>query len=257
MMEYLKMFIILGPLLFLTGFVDSVAGGGGLISIPAYLFVGLPVHLASGTNKVVNGIGTASATWRFFRNGKIRMKLALWAAAGSLGGAFVGARLALQMPEQILQTCLLVALPVVAVFLVLKKDFGQSGSPEGKGYPPAKEHMLSLLIGMVVGLYDGLVGPGTGTFLIMGFTLVLGIDLLTASASAKVVNLASNIASAIVWITGGKVLWPIVLPAAVFAVAGNQCGARYAIRGGSSKIRYMIFVVLGMLFIKMIYEVLA
>ena len=141
-MEYLKMFLILGPLLFLTGFVDSVAGGGGLISIPAYLFVGLPVHLASGTNKVVNGIGTASATWRFFRSGKIRMRIALWAAAGALGGAFIGARLALRMPEQILQTCLLIALPVVAVFLALKKDFGKSGSPAGKELPPVKEGVV-------------------------------------------------------------------------------------------------------------------
>ena len=256
-MEYLKMFLILGPLLFLTGFVDSVAGGGGLISIPAYLFVGLPVHLASGTNKVVNGIGTASATWRYFRSGKIRMRIALWAAAGALGGAFVGARLALRMPEQILQACLLIALPVVAVFLAVKKDFGTTGTPEGKELPPAKEHMLSLVIGLVIGLYDGLVGPGTGTFLIMGFTLVLGMDLITASGCAKVVNLASNIASASVWIAGGKVIWSIVLPAVIFVVAGNQCGARYAIRGGSSKVRGMIFVVLGMLFVKMIWELAA
>ena len=256
-MEYLKMFLILGPLLFLTGFVDSVAGGGGLISIPAYLFVGLPVHLASGTNKVVNGIGTASATWRFFRSGKIRMRIALWAAAGALGGAFVGARLALRMPEAILQACLLVALPVVAVFLAVKKDFGKTGSPAGKELPPAKEHLLSLLIGLVIGLYDGLVGPGTGTFLIRGFTLVLGMDLITASGCAKVVNLSSNIASAAVWIAGGKVIWSIVLPAVIFVVAGNQCGARYAIRGGSDKVRGMIFVVLGMLFVKMIWELMA
>ena len=129
-MEYLKMFFILGPLLFLTGFVDSVAGGGGLISIPAYLFVGLPVHLASGTNKVVNGIGTASATWRFFRSGKIRMRIALWAAAGALGGAFVGARLALRMPEAILQACLLVALPVAGMILFLL--WGGSGEDAGQ-----------------------------------------------------------------------------------------------------------------------------
>ena len=156
-MEYVQTLLILCPLVFLAGFVDSVAGGGGLISIPAYLFVGLPVHLASGTNKVVNGIGTASATWRFFRSGKIRIRIALWAAAGALGGAFVGARLALRMPEAILQACLLVALPVVAVFLAVKKDFGKTGSPTGKELPPAKEHLLSLLIGLVIGLYDGLV----------------------------------------------------------------------------------------------------
>ena len=101
-----------------------------------------------------------------------------------------------------------------------------------------------------------MIGPGTGTFLTMAFTLVLGMDLLTSSGCAKVANLASNIASATVWIVGGQVLWPLVLPAAVFAIAGNLAGTRYAIRGGSQKVRGMIFVVLGMLFVKMIWELL-
>ena len=256
MLEYLKMFLILGPMLFLTGFVDSVAGGGGLISIPAYLFVGLPVHLASGTNKVVNGIGTASATWRYFRSGKIYLKVAVWAALGALVGAFIGARLALWLPEQILKACMLIALPVVAVFLATKKNFGKTDVLSEKKLPPAKEHLYSVLIGLAIGAYDGLLGPGTGTFMIMAFTLVLGIDLLTASGCAKAANLASNVASAVVWIVGGKVMWEIVLPAVIFIIAGNQCGARYAIRGGSDKVRGMIFVVLGLLFVKMIFEVL-
>ena len=106
----------------------------------------------------------------------------------------------------------------------------------------------------VIGMYDGLIGPGTGTFLIMAFTLVLGMDLLTASGCAKVGNLASNVASAVVWSLGGKVLWTLVPPAALCSILGNWCGARYAIRGGSGRVRGMIFVVLGLLFCKLGYE---
>ena len=107
-----------------------------------------------------------------------------------------------------------------------------------------------------MGAYDGLIGPGTGTFMILAFTLVLGMDLLTASGCAKAANLASNVASAVVWIAGGKVYWQLAVPAVVCCVAGNWCGARYAIRGGSTKVRRMIFVVLGLLFLKMGWELL-
>lgn len=255
MSEFLniKTFLILCPMLFLTGFVDSVAGGGGLISLPSYLFVGIPVHLAAGTNKVVNSIGTATATLRYIRSGKVDLRSAAWAALGALVGAAAGARLALWCSEQVLQACVLVALPIAAVILVVKKDFGKETSST-RQWTPRQKILLSVLIGFIIGMYDGMIGPGTGTFMIMAFTMVLGMDLLTASGCSKTANLASNVASAAVWIAGGKVIWPLVLPAAVFCVLGNLCGARYAIRGGSEKVRGMIFVVLGLLFVKMISE---
>jgi hypothetical protein len=253
--EFLRICLVVCPLVFLAGFVDSVAGGGGLISLPAYLFVGLPVHIASGTNKVVNGVGTGVAAWRYFRSGKVNLQAAVWAAGGALVGAFLGARLALWCPEELLKGLMLVALPVVAVVLAVKKDFGKTAAAE-RSWTARQEHLLSVLIGLVIGVYDGMVGPGTGTFMLMAFTLVLGMDLLTASGCSKVANLASNVASAAVWIAGGKVMWKLVAPAVVFAVLGNLCGTHYAIRGGSGKVRGMIFVVLVLLFIKMLVEVI-
>ncbi|MCI2056939.1 MAG: sulfite exporter TauE/SafE family protein [Oscillibacter sp.] len=255
MNEFLKTCLVVCPMLFLAGFVDSVAGGGGLISLPSYLFVGIPIHIAAGTNKVVNGIGTATAAARCIRSGKVNLSAAIWSAGGALVGAAIGARLALWFSDRLLQTCVLVALPVVAVILVVKKDFGREA--EGtRRWTSGQERSLSVLIGLIIGIYDGMIGPGTGTFMIMAFTLVLGMDLLTASGCAKVANLASNIASAIVWIIGGKVMWKLVLPATICCVLGNLCGSRYAIRGGSEKVRSMIFVVLGLLFVKMAYELL-
>lgn len=253
-MVELCVYLVICPMLFLAGFVDSVAGGGGLISLPAYLFVGIPVHLASGTNKLVNSIGTGVATLSYIRSGKVHLQAALLAAAGALAGGALGVRLALWCSEQVLQGCILAALPAVAVIMAVKKDLGTA--PVQRRWTPHQQMALSLAIGLIIGLYDGLVGPGTGTFLIMAFTLVLGMDLLTASGCAKVANLASNVAAAISWAVSGKVLWSLVFPAAVCCVLGNWFGARYAIRGGSKRVRGMIFLVLALLFLKLGWQLL-
>ena len=252
--ELLKMCLIVCPLIFLGGFVDSVAGGGGLITLPAYLMAGVPVHFAAGTNKVVNGIGTAAATVKYFRSGKIRLSVALPAAAGALAGGYIGAEIAKLLSDSLLQGLMLVALPVVAVFLVLKKDFGQETGETV--YSRTYELTVSLLIGLAIGCYDGMIGPGTGTFMIMAFTALLSLDMVTASGCAKVGNLASNVAAAVSFIIGSSVMWQLVLPTTLCSVAGNYCGALYAIRGGGKRIRGMIFVVLGMLFVKLLWELL-
>ena len=253
MNELLRTCLIVCPLVFLAGFVDSVAGGGGIISLPAYLMAGLPAHLAAGTNKVVNGCGTLMATIKYFRNGKVRLRPAAIAAVGALGGSVLGAQLASMISDGALETAMLVALPCVAVFLVVKRDFGRDDAP-AVTVEPRREAVVSALIGLGVGCYDGLLGPGTGTFMILCFTAFLSMDLLTASGCSKAANLASNAGSAAVWILHGSVLWKLALPALACNILGNWFGARFAIRGGSRKIRGMMFVVLGLLFLKMLYE---
>lgn len=255
MNELLTSYLIICPLIFLGSFVDSVAGGGGLITLPAYLLAGVPVHFAAGTNKVVGSCGTAAAALKYFRSGKVRIRPALSAAVGALIGGYAGAEIAKHLDEDLLRGLMLVALPLVAVFLVVKKDFGQE-TGETK-YGSRYEIGASFFIGLVVGCYDGVVGPGTGTFMITCFTALLSMDLVTASGCSKVGNLASNAAAAVSFIIGGKVAWVLVGPAAVCGIVGGLCGSRYAIRGGSKKIRGMIFVVLGMIFVKMLCELLA
>ena len=251
--EFLKTCLIVCPLVFLAGFVDSVAGGGGIISLPAYLMAGIPAHLAAGTNKVVNGTGTLIATLKFLKSGKIVLLPALIAGAFALAGSAVGTTLASMFSEATLKTLMLIALPCVAVFLVLKKDFG-SESVQKREISRRREIVSSALIGLLIGCYDGMIGPGTGTFMIMGFTALLAMDLTTASGCSKVSNLCSCAASAAVWILHGQVFWRLALPALCCSVLGNYLGARYAIRGGSKKIRNMMFLVLGLLFAKLLYE---
>jgi putative membrane protein len=151
---------------------------------------------------------------------------------------------------------MLVALPCAAILLMLKKDFGKENDAPAREYTPQQELTRAALIGLGLGCYDGLIGPGTGTFMIMAFTMALSMDLLTASGCAKIANLCSNVASAVLFIFSGKVWWLLALPAAACNMLGAYCGARYAMRGGSKRVRGMIFVVLGLLFIKMGYELL-
>lgn len=256
MPQQLLLYLVVCPLLFLGGFVDSVAGGGGLITLPAYFLAGLPVHVAAGTNKIANCLGSSTAAVQYLRSGKIHLPVALTAAAGALAGSALGARLALLLSERLLKGLMLVALPLVAVFLALKKDIGREDAPPS-ALSPRRTAAVSLVIGLVIGAYDGLIGPGTGTFLIMAFSALLSLDLITASGCAKVVNASSNIAAAAVYLVHGKVLWSLLLPAAACCMLGGFCGARYAIRGGGKRVRSMIFVVLALLFIKLGYDLLA
>lgn len=254
MPEYLQLCLIVCPLIFLGAFVDSIAGGGGLITLPAYLMAGLPPHLAAGTNKVVAGPGSLVASIRYFKSGKIRLRVALCAGAGSLVGGYIGAEIAKHLPADVLQGLMLIALPFMAIFLAVRKNFGQNS--KAKNLSVVAEVLISLAVGLGIGLYDGIIGPGTGTLLIMAFTAFLSIDMVTASGCAKVANLASNIAAATSYIMGGHVMWSLAVPALCCSMLGGFCGAQFAIRGGGKRIRGMIFVVLGLMFIKMLSELI-
>lgn len=249
MNELLRMCIIVCPLVFLAGFVDSVAGGGGLISLPAYLLAGLPAHMAAGTNKFAMSFGTMTATVKYMKSGRILWRVAAIAAVFAVIGSYIGANLALVFSEQTLKIVLLAVLPCVAVFLTIKKDFGGDES-RLKDYSALKSAAIAAIIGFVMGIYDGLIGPGTGTFLIIAFSAFLGTDLLTASGCAKVANLASNITALVVYALGGKVMYAVAFPAMAFCILGNWLGAKYAIKGGSKNVRKIMFVVLVLLFVK-------
>ncbi len=255
MIPSLKTYIIVCPLVFLAGLVDSIAGGGGLVSLPAYILAGLPAHYAMGTNKTAMCVGTFTSAAKYLKAGQIDLKVGAVSAAASLAGAFIGSSLALMIDDRALKIAMLAVLPAVAVFLFIKKDFG-SRADASKRAEGRKADAISLLVGLVIGCYDGLIGPGTGTFLILAFTAFLGFDLLKASGCAKAANLASNAASVVVFLINGKVILPLAVPAAAFAAAGNYFGAKLAISGGSKYIRYTIFLVIGLLFINMLVKLL-
>lgn len=244
---------IVCPLLFLAGFADSIAGGGGTISVPSALLAGIPIHTAYGTNKLAMSLGTLTSVIQYGRKGKICWFTALFAAAGALAGSPLGALLAMHLSEKYLSYCLMGLLPAAALFLSLNKGFGQT--PKHRDLSRLQQAVYALLIGLGVGAYDGFFGPGAGTFYIILFCTVLGTDLVQASGNAKVVNLASNTGALVTYILGGKVWFAAGLPMAVCAIAGNFLGSRLAIKNGARFIRPIMAVMILLILVKLILDV--
>lgn len=245
-------FIFLMVASFLAGFLDSIAGGGGLISLPAYMLSGLPMHLVYGCNKFAAACGTTIATLRYYRNKMVDIPVGLTAAAGAFLCSAIAAKIVLLLNEQTLKTMMLVILPVVAVVTLINKNMG--GENRSHLFSRRKKYALAFLIGSLVGFYDGLFGPGTGTFALIGFCLLLKYDMRTATGNAKFLNLASNYASLVVFILAGTVYWAVALPAAVCNILGNYLGAGVAIKKGAAVIRKMLLFVIVLLFCKVLSE---
>lgn len=239
---------------FLAGFLDSIAGGGGLIALPAYMLSGLPMHLVYGCNKFAAACGTSIATLRYWRHRMVDVPVGLCAAAGSFVAAAVASRITLLLSEETLQTMMLVILPIVAVVTLVNKNMG--GEDCSAQFSKRKKYGLAVLIGCLIGFYDGMFGPGTGTFALIAFCLILRYDMRTGTGNAKFLNLASNYAALVVFAMAGTIYWQVALPAAACNILGNFLGAGVAIRKGAKAIRAMLLVVIVLLFVKTVSEVL-
>lgn len=250
-MDYAKTLLFICPMVFLAGFIDSIAGGGGLISMPAFLAAGIPPHNVLGCNKFQSVFGTGMALSRFVKSGNIHIKSAVFSVAAALVGSACGAWLALILDAGVLRIIMLLLLPAALLFILLKRDFGDMKEP----LPPRRLLAVSAIISLFIGMYDGFFGPGTGTFLILAFTSILGFDILTASGNAKAVNFASNIAALAVFASNGKVLLPIAVPAALFSLAGGFLGSGLAIKKGMKIIKPAFIIVILLLMVKIIYDI--
>jgi uncharacterized membrane protein YfcA len=245
-------FFIVCPLVFLGGLLDSIAGGGGLISLPAYLFAGVPMHFALGTNKLSSIAGTAAAAYRYYKNRYVDLILGAPCIAAALAGSSIGTSLTMRIDEQYLQRLLLVVLPVTAFYVFKKKSLTVKGPSPSR----AKTRACAVGISFIVGGYDGFFGPGAGTFLILLYTGLAKIDAPIASGNAKFVNLGSNFAALVLFFIHGRVLLPLGLCAALFGILGAYIGSGLVIRRGAAVIRYAILTALTLLFIKVAWDIL-
>lgn len=210
-------YLIVCPLVFLAGFVDAVAGGGGLISLPAYLIAGFPVHFAIGTNKVSSAMGTTLTTVRYTKSGFIPWKQAIFCVLFALAGSACGANLALLIDDGVFKIIMLVILPLTALY-VMK---GKALSGEREPYSKLKTMLLSCVIAFVIGAYDGFYGPGTGTFLILLLTAAAHMPVTEANGVSKAINLATNISALVVFLINGKVIFAVGLVAGLFSIAAT------------------------------------
>ena len=247
-----KMALIVAVGVFLASFMDAIAGGGGIISVPTYLLAGVPMHMALGTNKVSSGIGTAVSTARFIKNGYIDWKLGIPSVALALVGSFVGTSIQLMIDEVYLQYLLLIVLPVVAFVVLRQRQF-----PEERGeIDRRKQCAIVWLASFVVGAYDGFYGPGTGTFLLLIYCNLAKMDVRTAGGNVKLVNLSSNIGAFVPSLRSGQVFLVLGLIGAVTSIAGHYVGSGLAIKNGSKIVRPTVVIVLILLAVKVVYELI-
>ncbi len=241
---------------FLAGFVDAVAGGGGLIQLPALLLV-LPqqtIPMLFGTNKMSSICGTAVATVQYARQVPIRWRSILPAAFAAFAFSGIGAwaiRSFSTAKPEILKPLILGLLIAVALHTAFKKELGKVHQPRMEA---GRERLVGLLLGAVIGFYDGFFGPGTGSFLIIAFVGWFGFDFLNATASAKVLNLATNLAAVLYFSATGNILWEFALPMGVCNIAGSLIGTRLTILKGNRFVRAIFLAVIALLIARFGWE---
>jgi uncharacterized membrane protein YfcA len=222
----------------LAGFVDAVAGGGGLIGIPALLFVGLPPVAALATNKVQGACGTAMAVITYWRRGFIDVRALAVSVLCTLCGSVIGALIVKRLDTSILTTLVPIALIAIALYFLFAPNL--SDTDRHARLPFAR---FVPLLGLCLGFYDGIFGPGTGSFMTIGFVTLFGLGLTRATGHTKLLNLTSNLAALLVFIPSGDVLWPAAIAMAIGQLAGGYIGARTGIRYGARIIRPLVVVV--------------
>lgn len=240
---------------FLAGWVDAVAGGGGLIQLPALLLVpGMSPLQALATNKVAGVMGTSVSAGTYYRRVRPDLRTAAPMALAALAGAGGGAVVATWLPPGVFRPVILVALVLVAGYTVARPGAGRVTALRWAG----RRHLVAALaLGAAIGFYDGLLGPGTGTFLVIGLVALLGYAFLEASASAKIVNAATNLGALVVFALEGAPLWKLGLVVGAANVAGAYLGARMAVAGGSAFVRVVFVVVVGALIVRLGWDAFA
>lgn len=245
-------YLIICPLVFLAGFIDAIAGGGGLISLPAYIFTGLPVINCIATNKMSSAMGTSIATAKYAKGGFIPWKLALFCVPCAFGGSAIGANIALTISNDVFKIIMLVVLPLTALYVITKKDLSSN----------EKQHsfrimlMIAMLIAFVIGIYDGFYGPGTGTFLILLLTAIGRMKIEEANGLTKAINFSTNISALVIYILHGEVILPLGIIAGCFNIAGNYLGARKFTSGGTKIVKPVMTIVIVIFFVKVLNEVI-
>lgn len=227
---------------FAAGFVDAIVGGGGLIQTPSALVLlnSFPVVNAIASIKIPSFSGTLFAAFQYLKKVKINYTLTVVMCVIAFFSSFAGSELLSIVSNEFMKPALLIVLTAVAIYTYTKKDFGQH---EAKDHPPAKELWFAIAISLIIGFYDGFIGPGAGSFLILAFISLLGHDFLHSSAQAKLVNLATNLGSIVLFSIKGKILWMIALPMAACNAVGGMLGARLALAKGNQFIRIFFLMI--------------
>lgn len=237
---------------FFAGIIDSITGGGGLITIPVMLAVGVPVHFITGTNQCAAWIGSFVAAWKFLKSGNVHIRSACTTLPFAVIGAYLGARLNLLVPEQYLKIFMLVMVPVIAVFVFANKKLGEENHIDELSVFDVT--VRSAAIGLVLGAYQGFYGPGAGLFFMLAYAAFLKLNLVRATGNTKFVVAVSFTTSVLTYAFSGAVLWKLAIAATIFNTAGSYLGAVLAIKNGAKIIRPIMFCVVVLLVVKLLVD---
>lgn len=243
--------MILLPIIFFGAFVDAIAGGGGLITLTAYVAVGLPAQSALGTNKFASSFGTTIASAQYIARKAVSWTVAILAIPASFVGSTIGSALAERYAADYLAYLLVILVPAIAVFMMVNPNFGSA-----KSRPKSVVLTVSFLLSLIIGGYDGFFGPGTGMLLTLVFTALVGLDLLEASGTARLVNLSSNVAAMTVFLYHRSVDFSIAIPCAVASIIGGYIGSRLALKVGKRLVKPIMLFVLALLLAKVVIDLL-
>jgi len=240
---------------FAAGFIDAIVGGGGLLQTPAILLIlpHYPVATLLGTTKIPSLAGTSIAAYKYSKQVKFNYKVLLACATTAFLAALLGAYSVSMINNQVIKPVILVVLIGVAIYTYFNKQFGIQ---KHKSHSVTQQVALAAVFGLVIGFYDGLIGPGTGSFLILVFIAVLGFDFVGASAHAKMVNIATNLAAILYFSSTGHILFQYALPMAAFNIGGAFFGARLALLKGNKFVRVFFLVVVFGTILKFAFELL-
>ncbi|GAB3164439.1 sulfite exporter TauE/SafE family protein [Telluribacter humicola] len=236
-----------------AGFIDSIVGGGGLLQTPAMLIIlpQYPVATILGTTKIPSLSGTTLAAFRYASKVKINWKVLLPVIGIAFLGALLGAYCITLISSQFIKPVILVILVLVAIYTYSKKDFGLH---QEKSYSTLKQILIGLVFGLTIGFYDGLIGPGTGAFLMLAFVSLIGNDFLHSTTNAKFVNVATNVAAIIYFSQSGHILYQYAIPMAIFNVGGSFLGTRLTLLKGNKFIRTFFLVVVFGTIVRFAYD---
>ena len=242
--------IILSAVSFLAGFIDSIAGGGGLLLVPSIMLAGFPPQVALGTNKFASSVGTGTALINFILKKKVVWKIAASGIAFSLLGSFIGTKTILFFNNETVGRIIIFLLPLAMLITLIPQKERATGNEPSRFDITVKIPFICLFIGF----YDGFFGPGTGSFLIIAFHIFIGLGLVQSSATAKVFNLASNLGALTVFIMGGKVVYLLGISLAIANIAGNYLGSNLAIKKGANTVKFFLLLSLTILMISLIWK---
>lgn len=228
---YMMLFLCIGG--FMSGFIDAIAGGGGIVSVPLLLFTGIPPVAALGTNKMASVMGSFTSAVTFMHNGKVQRNIIKYLFVLALAGSFIGVMTVHQIPSDFLRPLVVILLVLITIYTLFKKNWGQSVSYRGR---TTKNFLLSCLLAACIGFYDGFFGPGAGSFYMFTF-LCMGFDFVVSAGNARVLNFASNFAAMCTFVYLGQVYFQYAIPMGIAMVAGAYFGSHAAMTHGASYVR--------------------